>query len=179
MTNRRLGCVHRVHSAAMCTTQRMNHGLCLKLYHIACVYSICDMYTHLWTLMMSPPPPLRPCAARSFSHTSQLSAKPRQSPGSADGDESLPQPIKFSTSKASHRTWKVESSMGSRFQRPWWQVLSLSVFTFGFLLWCVFRQESDIDRALEKQLFEHFPGLLTNMEEEREELKKEPDDGSK
>lgn len=75
--------------------------------------------------------------------------------------------------------------MGSRFQRPWWKVLPISVFTIGFLLWCIFRQETDIDRALEKHLFEHLPGLLTNMEEEeeeteeREELKKEPDDGSK
>lgn len=116
-------------------------------------------------------PPFRSCAVRSFSLTSQLCAKP---PQSTDGDESLSQPIKFSTSKASHRSWKVERSMGSRFQQPWWRVLPLSVFTIGFLLWCVFRQESDIDRALEKQLYEHLPGLLTNTEE-REELEKEPD----
>ncbi|XP_053476649.1 protein ccsmst1 [Ictalurus furcatus] len=125
---------------------------------------------------------LRPCIARSLSISSQLYDKPRRSPGSTDGEETLSQPIKFSTSKASHRTWKVERSMGSRFQRPWWKVLPISVFTIGFLLWCIFRQENDIDRALEKHLFEHLPGLLTNMEEEteeREELKKEPDDGSK
>ncbi|KAF4087581.1 hypothetical protein AMELA_G00072200 [Ameiurus melas] len=127
---------------------------------------------------------LRSCTARSLSITSQLYAKPRRSQGSTDGEENLSQPIKFSTSKASHRTWKVERSMGSRFQRPWWKVLPISVFTIGFLLWCVFRQETDLDHALEKSLFEHLPGLLTNMEqdeetEEREELKKEPDDGSK
>lgn len=126
---------------------------------------------------------LRTCTTRSLSLTSQLRAKPHQAPGSSDGEENLLQPIKFSTSKASHRTWKVERSMGSRFQRPWWQVLPLCVFTLGFLLWCIFRQESDIDRALEKQLFEHLPGLLTNSEEEeteeKEELQKEPNGGSK
>lgn len=72
--------------------------------------------------------------------------------------------------------------MGSRFQRPWWKVLPLSILTVGFLLWCVFRKESDIDRTLEKQLYEHLPGLLSNIEEteddeetkENEELKKTP-----
>ncbi|TSL82515.1 Protein ccsmst1 [Bagarius yarrelli] len=118
---------------------------------------------------------------RSLSLTSHFNAKPSGSPGSSDGEESPPQPIKFSTSKASHRTWRVERSMGSRFQRPWWQVLPLSVLTVGFLLWCVFRQESDVDRSLEKQLFEHLPGLLSNIEESdvEEELKKEPDGDSK
>lgn len=67
--------------------------------------------------------------------------------------------------------------MGSRFQRPWWQVLPLSVLTIGFLLWCVFREESNIDRTLEKQLYEHLPGLLSNIEEaeEEEEETKEKD----
>ncbi|GAA6085073.1 protein CCSMST1 isoform X1 [Tachysurus ichikawai] len=125
---------------------------------------------------------LRPCAARSFSLSSQLSTKPLRTPGSSDGEEVPAQPVKFSTSKASHRTWKVERSMGSRFQRPWWKVLPLSILTVGFLLWCVFRKESDIDRTLEKQLYEHLPGLLSNIEEteddeetkENEELKKTP-----
>ncbi|KAF7708033.1 protein CCSMST1 isoform X1 [Silurus meridionalis] len=111
--------------------------------------------------------------ARSFCLTSRLGADPRRS---SDGEENLSEPIKFSTSKASHRTWKVERSMGSRFQQPWWHVLPLSVVTIGFLVWCVFREESDIDRALEKQLFQHLPGLLTDIEEE--EPTKEPDDGS-
>ncbi|KAK3551537.1 hypothetical protein QTP70_017342 [Hemibagrus guttatus] len=130
---------------------------------------------------------LRSCTARSLSLTSQLSTESRPTPGSSDGEENISEPIKFSTSKASHRTWKVERSMGSRFQRPWWRVLPLSVLTIGFLLWCIFREESNIDRTLEKQLFEHLPGLLTNIEETEEEeetkvneeLKKEPDDGSK
>ncbi|MCJ8728371.1 hypothetical protein PDJAM_G00003800 [Pangasius djambal] len=146
-----------------------------------CVFS--NLLRYSLSSGQSKPVILRPCTSRSLSLTSQLCAKPRQSPGSRDGEESLSQPIKFSTSKASHRTWKVERSMGSRFQRPWWQVLPFSIFTIGFLLWCICRQESDIDRILEKQLFEHLPRLLTDIEEEeteeREELKKEPDDGSK
>lgn len=131
-------------------------------------------------MFFSPHSVFRPCFARSLSFTSQLCAKSSRTPGSTDGEERLSQPIKFSTSKASHRMWKVERSMGSRFQRPWWKVLPVSLFTIGFLLWCVLRPESDIDRALEKQLYEHLPGLLTNIEEEEEEEpKKEPDDGSK
>ncbi|XP_047666785.1 protein CCSMST1 isoform X2 [Tachysurus fulvidraco] len=114
--------------------------------------------------------------------SSQLSTKPLQTPGSSDGEEVPTQPVKFSTSKASHKTWKVERSMGSRLQRPWWQVLPLSILTVGFLLWCVFRKESDIDRTLEKRLYEHLPGLLSNIDEteddeeteENEELKKTP-----
>lgn len=66
--------------------------------------------------------------------------------------------------------------MGSRFQRPWWKVLPFSVFAVGFLLWCIFRKESDIDRALEKQLYEHLPGLLTNMEEETDEKEEEAEE---
>lgn len=125
-------------------------------------------------------PPLRPCAARSLSLTSQLCAKPHQSPGSSNGEANLSPPIKFSTSKASHRTWKVERSMGSRFQKPWWKVLPLSVLAIGFLLWCILREESDIDQALEKKLYEHLPSLLTNIDEEEEAgLKNESDDGSK
>ena len=72
--------------------------------------------------------------------------------------------------------------MGSTHQRPWWQVLPFSILGVSFILWCFFRKESEIDQALEKQLFEHLPGLLTVMEEEEEEkeeeqteaLKKEP-----
>ncbi|KAK2855449.1 hypothetical protein Q7C36_007318 [Tachysurus vachellii] len=142
-------------------------------------------FIHLFRHSVSPgqhkPTFLRPCAARSFSLSSQLSNKPLRTPGSSDGEEVPAQPIKFSTSKASHRTWKVERSMGSRFQRPWWKVLPLSVLAVGFLLWCVFRKESDVDRTLEKQLYEHLPGLLTDIEEtedeetkENEELKKTP-----
>ncbi|XP_039991457.1 protein CCSMST1 isoform X2 [Xiphias gladius] len=77
------------------------------------------------------------------------------------------EPIRFSTSKASHRTWKVDRSMGSQFERPWWKVLPISLFATGFLLWCALRDETDIDAQLEKQLYEHLPGLLSDEEEEQ------------
>ncbi|KAL7874841.1 hypothetical protein SRHO_G00058110 [Serrasalmus rhombeus] len=109
---------------------------------------------------------LRPCTVRALSVTSHCCAKSLKSPG--ENEDDLSKPIKFSTSKGSHRTWKVERSMGSTHQRPWWQVLPFSVLGVSFLLWCFFRKESEIDQALEKQLFEYLPGLLTFMEEEEE-----------
>ncbi|XP_031699102.1 ubiquinol-cytochrome c reductase complex assembly factor 4 [Anarrhichthys ocellatus] len=88
---------------------------------------------------------------------------------SKDGDEEVNnEPLKFSTSKASHRTWKVDRSMGSQFQRPWWKVLPISLFLTGFLLWCALRGQTDIDVQLEKQLYERLPGLLSDEAEKEE-----------
>uniref|UniRef100_A0A8B9LA96 Si:ch211-231f6.6 n=1 Tax=Astyanax mexicanus TaxID=7994 RepID=A0A8B9LA96_ASTMX len=75
------------------------------------------------------------------------------------------QPIKFSTSKGSHRTWRVERSMGSTHQRPWWKVLPFSIMCVSFVLWCFLRKESDVDKALEKQLYEHLPGSRSSTKE--------------
>ncbi|XP_022599219.1 protein CCSMST1 isoform X2 [Seriola dumerili] len=86
-------------------------------------------------------------------------------------DEVNNEPIKFSTSKASHRTWKVDHSMGSQFERPWWKVLPVSLVAIGFLLWCVLREETDIDSELQKQLYEHLPGLLSEETEEQAQNK--------
>lgn len=79
------------------------------------------------------------------------------------------QPIKFSTSKASQKNWSVRRSLGSNYQRPLWKVLPVSVIGMGFLLWCFFRGQSGIDEKLEKNLYEHLPGLLSDEEEEEEE----------
>uniref|UniRef100_A0A7N9ARF9 Ubiquinol-cytochrome c reductase complex assembly factor 4 n=1 Tax=Mastacembelus armatus TaxID=205130 RepID=A0A7N9ARF9_9TELE len=75
------------------------------------------------------------------------------------------EPIKFSTSKASHRTWKVDRAMGSQFERPWWKVLPISLFGTALLLWCALRDETDTDAQLDKTLFEHLPDLLPNEED--------------
>ncbi|KAK9530546.1 hypothetical protein VZT92_012042 [Zoarces viviparus] len=87
------------------------------------------------------------------------------------GDEVNNKPLKFSTSKASHRTWKVDRSMGSQFERPWWKVLPVSLFLIGFLLWCALRGETDIDVQLKKHLYERLPGLLSDEVEEEEDDK--------
>ena len=98
------------------------------------------------------------------------SQRPARSKTPTDDDEEVKnEPIKFSTSKASHRTWKVDRSMGSQYERPWWKVLPISLVLTGFLLWCVLREETDIDAQLEKQLYEHLPGLLSDEEEEEDE----------
>lgn len=76
-------------------------------------------------------------------------------------------PIRFSTSKASHKSWKVDRSMGSQHQRPWWKVFPISLFAISFLLWCVLRKETDIDTKLEQNLYKHLPGLLSDEEEEQ------------
>ncbi|KAK7123376.1 hypothetical protein R3I93_021710 [Phoxinus phoxinus] len=108
---------------------------------------------------------LRPCATRMLSVTSQLYAKSRKPPDDDEEDEDLSKPIKFSTSKASHRSWNVDRSLGSNYQRPWWKVVPISLFGVGFLLWCVFRKETEVDESLEKNLHEHLPGLLSDDDE--------------
>ncbi|XP_040031884.2 ubiquinol-cytochrome c reductase complex assembly factor 4 [Gasterosteus aculeatus] len=90
---------------------------------------------------------------------------------SKDGDKEVNEPIKFSTSKASHRTWKVESSLGSQYKRPWWKVLPISLGLTGFLLWCALRAQTDIDVKLEKHLFERLPGLLSDDVEDKPQEK--------
>ncbi|KAJ3608345.1 hypothetical protein NHX12_025393 [Muraenolepis orangiensis] len=84
-------------------------------------------------------------------------------------DEVKDEPIKFSTSKASHRTWKVNRAMGSQYQRPWQRVLPISIIGISFLLWCAFRKQTDIDAILEKTLYDHLPGLVRDQEEENPE----------
>ncbi|XP_044035552.1 protein CCSMST1 isoform X2 [Siniperca chuatsi] len=97
-----------------------------------------------------------------------LALSSQRSARSTDDDKEVNnEPIKFSTSKASHRTWKVERSMGSQFERPWWKVLPISLFATCFLLWCALRSETNIDEQLKKELYEHLPGLLSDEEEEQ------------
>lgn len=90
-------------------------------------------------------------ASRHLSCTAQLSRRSEPL-----NDEKDPGPVKFTSSKASHRTWSVDQSLGSRFQRPWWKVLPISLIGLAILLWCFLREESDIDRALERSLSERF-----------------------
>uniref|UniRef100_A0A3Q3AJL0 Ubiquinol-cytochrome c reductase complex assembly factor 4 n=2 Tax=Kryptolebias marmoratus TaxID=37003 RepID=A0A3Q3AJL0_KRYMA len=87
-------------------------------------------------------------------------------PSTEDEEADEDKPIKFSTSKASHRTWKVKQSMGSQYERPWWKVLPVAVFGVVFLLWCSLREETDIDTRLSQQLYERLPGLLPDEPEE-------------
>ncbi|XP_053197339.1 protein CCSMST1 isoform X2 [Scomber japonicus] len=97
--------------------------------------------------------------------------RPARSKNSTDNGEVNNEPIKFSTSKASHRTWKVDRTMGSHHKRQGFNVLPLSLIGVCFLLWCVLRGESDVDGQLEKKLYEHLPGLLPDEEKEQDEDK--------
>ncbi|XP_019749343.1 ubiquinol-cytochrome c reductase complex assembly factor 4 isoform X2 [Hippocampus comes] len=105
-------------------------------------------------------------SVRPLTVSHHLLAKPNK-PEQDLQEETATEPIRFSTSKASHRTWKVERSMGSQHQRPWWKVVPLSVIAVAFLLWCALREESDIDERLDKELYQHLPGLLSNQENEK------------
>ncbi|XP_032429505.1 ubiquinol-cytochrome c reductase complex assembly factor 4 [Xiphophorus hellerii] len=99
---------------------------------------------------------------RSLSLTSPA---PARSKPSSDDEAVSSEPIKFSTSKASHRTWRVDQSLGSQHERPWWKVVPVSLAITAFLLWCVMRPETDVDTQLEKQLYERLPGLTSDQEE--------------
>ncbi|XP_010136997.1 PREDICTED: protein CCSMST1, partial [Buceros rhinoceros silvestris] len=58
-------------------------------------------------------------------------------------------PTPFSASKASPRVWSVSQSMGSDHERPWVKVLPVSLLCTGLLLWCLFREKTEIDERLE------------------------------
>ncbi|XP_040924336.1 ubiquinol-cytochrome-c reductase complex assembly factor 4 isoform X2 [Betta splendens] len=88
-------------------------------------------------------------------------------------EDEVNKPIKFSTSKASHRTWKVDNSMGSHFQQPYWKVLSISLFAAAFILWCALRENTDIDKQLDTDLFEHLPALRPQEDEDEIQKKSE------
>ncbi|KAL6074193.1 hypothetical protein STEG23_018470 [Scotinomys teguina] len=73
-------------------------------------------------------------------------------------------PIQFSSSKANPTHWSVQHSLGKDQQRPWWQVLPISVTLTVMILWCYLRQETSADQWLRKVLGE-----------EDEEGEEEPD----
>ncbi|XP_070962850.1 ubiquinol-cytochrome c reductase complex assembly factor 4 [Oncorhynchus clarkii lewisi] len=102
---------------------------------------------------------------RTLCLTSHCLAKSKK-PADED-DEEISQPIKFSSSKASHKTWNVDQSLGSKYQRPWWKVLPISLLGVSFLLWCALRGETVIDEQLEKNLYEQLPGLLSDEEQSK------------
>ncbi|XP_043082594.1 protein CCSMST1 [Puntigrus tetrazona] len=137
--------------------------VCVRLSRLSLGRSVFTSRTHA---------NLKPCSTRMLSLTSQLNAKSRKPPD--DDDEELSKPIQFSTSKASHRAWKVDRSMGSGYQRPVWKVLPLSLVAVGFVTWCIFRRETEIDKSLEKNLHEHLPGLLSDEEQEEVSTKNKP-----
>ncbi|XP_074518652.1 ubiquinol-cytochrome c reductase complex assembly factor 4 isoform X2 [Halichoeres trimaculatus] len=104
---------------------------------------------------------VRLSSVRALSLSTQRAARPID-----DEEEVKDEPIKFSTSKASHRTWKVDRSLGSQHERPWWKVLPISLLGCAFLLWCALRTETEVDAKLERQLNEQLPGLYLDEEEE-------------
>ncbi|XP_037611329.1 protein CCSMST1 isoform X2 [Sebastes umbrosus] len=105
-------------------------------------------------------------SVRPLALSSQTSAESKDSQNEVDNT-----PIKFSTSKGSHRTWKVERSMGSQFQRPLRKVIPIILIFTSFMLWVAFRSETDFDKQLEKELYERFPALLPDEEEEEAQNK--------
>ncbi|CAM9526788.1 unnamed protein product [Bubo scandiacus] len=72
----------------------------------------------------------------------------RRGPEGAEAEEGAGA-IPFSASEASPRVWSVRRSMGSDHERPWVKVLPLSLLCSGLLLWCVFRERTEIDERLE------------------------------
>ncbi|KAM6121627.1 ubiquinol-cytochrome c reductase complex assembly factor 4 [Phoenicopterus ruber ruber] len=76
-------------------------------------------------------------------------ARPRGPEGAAGADPEGGGAIPFSASKASPRVWSVSRSMGSDHERPWGTVLPLSLLCAGLLLWCAFREKTEIDERLE------------------------------
>ncbi|KAM3917864.1 ubiquinol-cytochrome c reductase complex assembly factor 4 [Leptodactylus fuscus] len=63
-------------------------------------------------------------------------------------------PLKFSTSKGSHRKWTVAQSFGSDYQQPWWRVLPVSLLLTGVLAWAFLREETEIDEIIYRPISE-------------------------
>uniref|UniRef100_A0A1Q3FF17 Putative conserved plasma membrane protein n=1 Tax=Culex tarsalis TaxID=7177 RepID=A0A1Q3FF17_CULTA len=69
-------------------------------------------------------------------------------------------PLQYFNSPASR--WRAEHTRSGQDNQdmPWYQpyvvIASMAVFLLYF---CVLREENDIDRSLEKSLYEHIPGL--------------------
>lgn len=80
--------------------------------------------------------------------------------------------IKFSTSKASGSVWSVEKALGGGHQKPWWKVLPLSLAAIAFLVWCILRKETEVDRIMGQTLSDHFPDLILSEAEPEEDAKK-------
>ncbi|XP_002732449.1 ubiquinol-cytochrome-c reductase complex assembly factor 4-like [Saccoglossus kowalevskii] len=59
-------------------------------------------------------------------------------------------PIPYTSSGA--LKWTVDESLGSRHQQPKWRVALISVTLSAILIWAAFREETEIDKELEKPL---------------------------
>ncbi|XP_075686424.1 ubiquinol-cytochrome c reductase complex assembly factor 4 [Rhinoderma darwinii] len=92
---------------------------------------------------------LQPCFAIYNARPIHLKSRPDYTEEKDDR-----KPLKFSTSKGSHRRWTVAQSFGSDYQQPLWKVLPLSLFLTGVLFWAFFREETEIDEILYRPVAE-------------------------
>ncbi len=88
----------------------------------------------------------------------------------ADEHDELNEPIRYSTSKA--KGWSVDQSFGKdRKQRPVWKVALLSGTLLAILAWTFLRKETEIDRMLEKDLYqqweERYPNYVAPAKDKR------------
>ncbi len=76
-------------------------------------------------------------------------------------EEDLSKPLPFSKSKAA--SWSAANSFSGREKPsdvPWYQPLAISFSLTAILLWfCVLREENDIDRKMDKTLYDRVAGL--------------------
>ncbi|XP_054853637.1 pseudouridylate synthase TRUB2, mitochondrial isoform X2 [Eublepharis macularius] len=90
--------------------------------------------------LLQPPPSPCFCPLRHY-----------RSPKESEEPESS-EPLSFSKSNATPRKWTVEQSMGSDYEQPFWRAMLISLTIMAFLLWCVLRPETEIDRILDGTL---------------------------
>merc|ERR1711872_334388 len=90
-----------------------------------------------------------------------LSASVRKYASKKDAEaEESNEPIKFSTSRAAK--WSAEDFYrpAKKDETPWIQapIVSLSIAVF-LIYFCVFREESGVDKKLDQSLYDHIEGL--------------------
>ncbi|XP_071976522.1 ubiquinol-cytochrome c reductase complex assembly factor 4 [Engystomops pustulosus] len=113
---------------------------------------------HRSLCLVTVPRLLRPSPAVPGSRTFHLKNHPDYTEEKDDQ-----KPIRFSTSRGSHKRWTVAQSFGSDYQRPWWKVLPVSLFLGAVLMWAYFREETEIDQILYRPVSE----LLEEIEKSK------------
>ncbi|XP_070580776.1 ubiquinol-cytochrome c reductase complex assembly factor 4-like [Ptychodera flava] len=69
-------------------------------------------------------------------------------------EEDEDKPLQYTHSAASR--WKVDESLGRQKKQPLWKVMAVSGIFSVLLLWAAFREETEIDKQLEKSLEQQF-----------------------
>ncbi|XP_071949089.1 uncharacterized protein [Antedon mediterranea] len=91
-----------------------------------------------------------------------------------EDDEDPSRPLAYTKTKAS--TMRVSESFGAKHKRPLKKVLPICVLGIAALIWIFVREETEIDKKLSGEFYDHFPlvpGSTNSKEDEEEKTQKD------